>query len=559
MKAHLVLGALLLVSPAGRVHAQGDADPAEVAIGERLFLEARFAQFFAANATDVNQPLPGGGDPVTAQTETTGAPLPGPFAGQAINCRACHLVDEQLVFDAQGLPDLRVGGMRTYADFARRSPVPARAEDGLTHTARNSPALVNASLARRGGLELHFDGEFSSLHELVQETLLGRNYGWLPSERKQAVAHVARVIRQDDGRGELASRSGGAYRRVLAGIDPRIPPALVLPRLLRIDVTKASDAQIVAAVARLIAKYVAQLEFARDDTGAFSGSPFDLFLLRNNLPRTPRVHETPDAYSRRLAAALDRLTSPLFVAEVDGPFAFHAQPFVFDAEELAGLRIFLRRPPEDPNAPQPSGAQRGTGNCVACHPAPLFSDFSFHDTGVTQREYDLVHGGGSFAALDIPTLAERGEDPNAFLPPTAKHPLASGRFRAAASAANAELTDLGAWNVLFNKDFPHAQGRLRGALERSLGGKPGKDALLDAALARFKTPGLRDLGHSNPYMHDGAFDTLEDVVRFYVDSANAQRAGTLRNGAPELAGIELAPDDVAALAAFLRSLNEDYQ
>jgi cytochrome c peroxidase len=113
--------------------------------------------------------------------------------------------------------------------------------------------------------------------------------------------------------------------------------------------------------------------------------------------------------------------------------------------------------------------------------------------------------------------------------------------------------------VLGNPDFPHAQGRLRAALVRSLGHNPGKDALLDAAVARFKTPGLRDLGHSDPYMHDRAFDTLEDAVGFYIQASNAQRAGTLRNGAPELAGVAISGGDVAALAAFLRSLNEDYQ
>ena len=556
MRTRLLLGALLAFAPPAR--AQEQADPPEVAIGERLFLETRFAQFFAANATGINAPLPDGGDPVVEVTETTADPLAGPFAGRAMNCRSCHLVDEQLAFDSLGIPDLSEGGMRTYADFARRSPVPARG-DGLTHTARNSPSLVNAALARRGGIELHFDGEFASLSALVKETLLGRNYGWLATERRQAMAHVARVIRQDNGRGELAADSGGAYRRVLGGVDASIPEELVLPPLLRLDVEKASDEAIVNDVARLIAAYVRQLEFARDDGGAFVGSPFDLFLLRNDLPRRPRPGETPQKYSRRLARALDSLASPLFVADVDGPFAFHAQTFRFDAEELEGLRIFLREPLEAPNAPQGGVAPSGVGNCVACHPAPLFTDFGFHNTGVTQREYDAVHGGGAFAALEIPTRAERAADPNAFLPLTFRHPLATGRFRAAADAANAELADLGAWNVAFNPDFPHAQAPLRKALARSLGRNPGKDALLDAAIARFKTPGLRDLGHSTPYMHDGAFDTLEDVVGFYVGSSNAQRSGTLRNGAPELAGIQLSPADVAPLAAFLRSLNEDYE
>src|SRR5262245_38489268 len=71
----------------GVVRAQ-DADPAEVAIGERLFLETRFAQVFArflheTPGATVNDPLPAG-DPVVDETETTGEPLPGPFAGQSI-------------------------------------------------------------------------------------------------------------------------------------------------------------------------------------------------------------------------------------------------------------------------------------------------------------------------------------------------------------------------------------------------------------------------------------------------------------------------------------------
>ena len=548
----LLLSSLAPLAPLARAQ---DQDPPEVAIGERLFLETRFAQFFAAHMSDVNQPLGNGGDPVVAEVETTGDPLPGPFAGHAINCRQCHFVDENLVLQPNGLPDLATGGMRSYADFARHSPVPDRG-DGRTHTPRNSPALVNASLPRKGGTQFHFDGEFATLRELVKETLLGRNYGWLPGERKQAMAHVARVIRQDDGRGELANGTGGAYRLVFAGTDPRLPEAFVLPPLLRLDVSKASDEAIVNQVAKLVARYVEQLEFARDADGSFDGSPYDRFLLRNHLPRQPRGRETPAQYSKRLAAALDALPTPLFVAEVDGPFRLHDQPFVFDAQELAGLKLFLRQPAQDPN--DPNGPQGSVGNCVACHPAPFFTDFLFHDTGVSQREYDALHGAGAFAALEIPSRAERAEDPSS-LPPTFKHPEASGRFRAAAEAGDPSKTDLGAWNVLGNPDFPHAQGRLRGALVRSLGHNPGKDALLDAALARFKTPGLRDLGHSNPYMHDGAFDSLEDAVGFYIPASNAQRAGTLRNGAPELAGVRISGGDVAALAAFLRSLNEDYQ
>src|SRR5262245_1408957 len=107
-----------------------EADPAEVAIGERLFLETRFAQFSFSRADGDAKSVVPTGEPTTYFTTTTGAPLPGPFAGTSMNCRSCHLVDEQ--------KDVSGGGNRTYADFARRSPVPPR-EDGKRLTPRNSP------------------------------------------------------------------------------------------------------------------------------------------------------------------------------------------------------------------------------------------------------------------------------------------------------------------------------------------------------------------------------------------------------------------------------------
>jgi len=54
-------------------------------------------------------------------------------------------------------------------------------------------------------------------------------------------------------------------------------------------------------------------------------------------------------------------------------------------------------------------------------------------------------------------------------------------------------------------------------------------------------------------------DSLEDVVAFYRNGSTAERAGLLRNGAHELVGMALGPDDVAPLAAFLRALDEDYR
>lgn len=501
------------------------------------------------------------GDPVMTLTETTGPGqgLPGPFAGLSMNCRACHLVDEHV--GAAG------GGMRTYGDFARRSPIPARAEDGHLTAPRNSPPLVNASLARTGGTLFHFDGEFSTMTGLTAATFTGRNFGWVPGEKAQAIAHVARIVREDDGTGPLAQEFGGLPLAVmLTGSGQPIPNEFRLPLAFRVNVARATDQEIFDGVVRLVAAYVEQLAFSQDEAGHFNLSPFNVFLASNSLPRKPEANESPLDYSRRLRtliAARQQAGALIFVSgnpnTTDGRFKFHDQTFRFGPEELAGLNIFLAEPAALPPAPREI-ASGGIGNCIACHAAPNFTDFNLHNTGTTQAEYDTIHGTGQFARLAIPNLADRTANPERYLPATHAHPSYQEPFRAVPSAANPSLTDLGVWNIFANPDMPEPQDTIRAML--CDGQQPcstSEGILLDRAIARFKTPGLRDLGHSAPYMHNGQFETLHDIVRFYRDASAQTRAGTLRNGAAQLQGIALTNGDLSPLVAFLQSLNEDYE
>lgn len=552
----LFLGALTLMAgcnSGGSAPDTGAApeDPPEVTVGERLFLETRFAQFFAVNSGgNVNAPLAAGDPAVATLAKAGSASLPGPFAGQAMNCRQCHLVD-----DALGSPG---GGMRTYGDFAVRSPLQLRTDRGDTATVavRNSPPLVNAALPRDAGQLFHFDGEFTTLEDLSATTLTGRMLGWLPDEQAQAIAQVAKVIREDDGSGALAQQFGGAYKDVLAG---RAAPDFALPAAFRVDVTTATDTEIVTAVAKLIAAYMRSLEFVRDEDGVFFGSPYDRFLVFNRLPRLPNFGESAPDYARRLRAALDRLGNPVYVGQpdaADGPrFLLHDQRFVFGPAELRGLRVFLA----DAGSAAPGG---GVGNCIACHAPPEFTDFGLHNNGVAQREYDTLHGAGAFAALNIPALAQR--NPATDLPATGANPTRQGRFRAVASAGDPALTDLGVWSVFANSDFPKPQATLAALLcpaasRTAQGCALGDAELLDLSIARFKTPGLRDLDHGAPFMHTGAFLTIENVLAFYQDSSALARAGTLRNGDAAIADVAFSDADRADLAAFLRALNEDYQ
>jgi cytochrome c peroxidase len=533
------------------------SDPANIAVGERLFLETRFAQsFHARSGGEVNATLPAG-DPVMDLSRTTGSPLPGPFAGFAMNCRACHLVNE---FRESGR------GNRTYADYARRPAVPAR-PDGKQVAARNAPAMVNATIPRAGGYFLHFDGEFGSNEDLVKATLTGRNYGWLPEEGATAARHVARVIREDDGRGPLAREFGGfSYREVFLGQNPALGEETERFRLTepyRLDVSQATDDEVLHGVARLISVYMDSLFFSRDETSEYDSSPYDAFLETNRIPRRPSPGMSVSYYLRDVADHLATLKDPIYVSPTNGfnfpqigRFKTLTQEFRFGPRELEGMRIFFNTPKVARAAGRP--ADVGVGNCVACHAAPHFTDFKFHNTGVAQEEYDALHGAGAFARLEIPGLTERRSDPDRWLAPTAAHPRASGVFLDVPSVDRPGRTDLGLRNVFAHPDHPKVQASLRETLIGE--GRPVDDAtLLPRTIGLFKTPSLRGLAFSDPYLHNGSRDTLEDVVGFYRDMARQARAGKLRNGAPELLEIHLRESDIAPLAAFLRALNEDYE
>lgn len=82
--------------------------------------------------------------------------------------------------------------------------------------------------------------------------------------------------------------------------------------------------------------------------------------------------------------------------------------------------------------------------------------------------------------------------------------------------------------------------------------EPGRAAITldESERGRFKTPTLRGVALTAPYMHDGSLATLEEVVAFY-------RKGGGKNShlAPEIAPIEMSDADAQNLVAFLRALS----
>lgn len=76
---------------------------------------------------------------------------------------------------------------------------------------------------------------------------------------------------------------------------------------------------------------------------------------------------------------------------------------------------------------------------------------------------------------------------------------------------------------------------------------------LGAAEHAFKTPGLREIVRSAPYMHDGSLATLEDVLRHYIEGVVDRP--TLSKDLTR--GLKLSEAERKNLIAFLRTLTSE--
>ncbi len=91
-------------------------------------------------------------------------------------------------------------------------------------------------------------------------------------------------------------------------------------------------------------------------------------------------------------------------------------------------------------------------------------------------------------------------------------------------------------------------------VDKGIGGISG----VAAELGKFKVPSLRNIELTAPYMHDGRFTNLEQVVEFYnsgvVSNGNLSLPLRGQGGAP--LRLNLTADKKAALVAFLKTLTD---
>ena len=148
----------------------------------------------------------------------------------------------------------------------------------------------------------------------------------------------------------------------------------------------------------------------------------------------------------------------------------------------------------------------GDAGCWECHAGPMITTGEFHNIGIPP-----VAGG---------------------------MPTDSGRFAGATIVKQDPFNASGAYS-------DHTQGP-RGRLVRTLIETPEN-------WGRFRTPSLREVSQTAPYMHEGRFDTLEEVVRFYSTLEGASQLDHHQELVLEPLG--LSDQEVQDLVAFLESLD----
>lgn len=143
----------------------------------------------------------------------------------------------------------------------------------------------------------------------------------------------------------------------------------------------------------------------------------------------------------------------------------------------------------------------GKAGCVQCHGGPLFSDQAYHALGVPRHH--------QFDGNPLVQITARWQN--------LQRGVAESQYRGAND-------DLGLAYVTRNS----------------------------ADTGRFRTPSLRELRYTAPYMHNGVFATLREVVDFFD-----RGGGDAPNKASQLRPLGLDAREKQDLVAFLESLSMD--
>lgn len=78
----------------------------------------------------------------------------------------------------------------------------------------------------------------------------------------------------------------------------------------------------------------------------------------------------------------------------------------------------------------------------------------------------------------------------------------------------------------------------------------------EADAGKFKIPSLRNLGFTAPYMHDGRFKTLEEVIDFYSEGVKVTKNIDSKMTFAHRGGARLSAKEKQQIIAFLQTMND---
>lgn len=186
----------------------------------------------------------------------------------------------------------------------------------------------------------------------------------------------------------------------------------------------------------------------------------------------------------------------------------------FERTQLSGDSPFDRFIAGDQNAISEAARRgwelfKGKARCITCHEfnasSPFFTDFKYHNIGIGMKASKNFES----LARQIQSMAQQGT-----------------------------LTAASIDKLALSEGFSE--------LGRFLVTRQPKD------LGAFKTPTLRDVELTAPYMHDGSLKTLREVIEFY--NKGGEPNPNLDGGIIKL---DLSESEINDLEAFLKSLTSD--
>ena len=183
----------------------------------------------------------------------------------------------------------------------------------------------------------------------------------------------------------------------------------------------------------------------------------------------------------------------------------------------------------------------GKAACIDCHSGPQLSDEQFHNVGVPQ------------AGTAVPTT---GDCP-ASMVPYACNCVAGTNCAPWGAYDGLKRLSTSPWRrscVFDDKNPASVEPPCSDDTGDQSRDAYSKRELTEDLKGAWRTPSLRNVALTAPYMHDGTFATLEDVVWHYNTGGRAATGERVGVPAAQLKPIGLSAAEVADLVAFLETL-----